>query len=147
MSGSRFRPFTRQQFEVLMNEMGFLEISRLGTFEHTYERLIANVPSDRRFAVRIYSTVDVGTGVTRQNGSDAIRVMVYDTLRNRPVTDWNVHRTTNAFTNTKERAREAWRYVLNSKHHCTCGCMMVERNGKHGPFLGCTNYPKCKNTR
>jgi ssDNA-binding Zn-finger/Zn-ribbon topoisomerase 1 len=28
-----------------------------------------------------------------------------------------------------------------------CGGAMVVRRGRRGPFLGCGNYPKCKNTR
>lgn len=27
-----------------------------------------------------------------------------------------------------------------------CGGMLVERNGKYGPFIGCSNYPSCKYT-
>jgi DNA topoisomerase-1 len=25
-----------------------------------------------------------------------------------------------------------------------CGSDLVKRHGRHGPFLGCSNYPKCK---
>ena len=28
-----------------------------------------------------------------------------------------------------------------------CGRPMVIRNGRFGPFLGCSGYPKCKNIR
>ena len=28
-----------------------------------------------------------------------------------------------------------------------CGGQLVERNGKYGVFIGCSNYPKCKYTR
>ncbi|MFA7601242.1 MAG: topoisomerase DNA-binding C4 zinc finger domain-containing protein, partial [Patescibacteria group bacterium] len=28
-----------------------------------------------------------------------------------------------------------------------CGSDMIVRNGKFGPFLGCSNYPKCKNLK
>lgn len=27
-----------------------------------------------------------------------------------------------------------------------CGGKMVERQGKYGKFIGCSNYPKCKYT-
>ena len=27
-----------------------------------------------------------------------------------------------------------------------CGGQLVERNGKNGRFMGCSNYPKCKFT-
>ena len=28
-----------------------------------------------------------------------------------------------------------------------CHCLMVERKGKHGPFMGCSDYPHCKHTQ
>jgi ssDNA-binding Zn-finger/Zn-ribbon topoisomerase 1 len=28
-----------------------------------------------------------------------------------------------------------------------CGAMMREKTGRYGPFLGCSNYPRCKETR
>ena len=32
-----------------------------------------------------------------------------------------------------------------SKNKCPkCGGILVEREGKYGKFLGCSNYPKCK---
>ncbi len=24
-----------------------------------------------------------------------------------------------------------------------CGCKLIEKQGKYGPFKGCSNYPKC----
>jgi len=27
-----------------------------------------------------------------------------------------------------------------------CGSQLVERNGKYGKFIGCSNYPNCKYT-
>jgi len=29
---------------------------------------------------------------------------------------------------------------------CTCGGRSVVRQGKHGEFYGCSNFPKCKHT-
>lgn len=28
-----------------------------------------------------------------------------------------------------------------------CGRRLVERQGKYGPFLGCTGYPSCRHTQ
>jgi ssDNA-binding Zn-finger/Zn-ribbon topoisomerase 1 len=34
-----------------------------------------------------------------------------------------------------------------SEHKCpVCGKPMIERNGRFGPFLGCSDYPSCKTT-
>jgi ssDNA-binding Zn-finger/Zn-ribbon topoisomerase 1 len=29
----------------------------------------------------------------------------------------------------------------------TCGGLMVEKNGKHGSFRGCVNFPICRGTK
>jgi DNA topoisomerase-1 len=35
-----------------------------------------------------------------------------------------------------------------SEHKCTvCGKPMVHKNGRFGPFLGCSGYPDCKTIR
>jgi ssDNA-binding Zn-finger/Zn-ribbon topoisomerase 1 len=36
--------------------------------------------------------------------------------------------------------------VLREKACPECGKQMKMRNGKHGQFLGCVGYPKCKHT-
>ena len=37
---------------------------------------------------------------------------------------------------------------IENKNKCPlCGAYLVGRNGKNGPFTGCSNYPKCKYTR
>src|SRR5271166_213691 len=28
-----------------------------------------------------------------------------------------------------------------------CGAVMRAKNGRYGPFLGCSNYPRCRETR
>ena len=147
MTGTRYRSFTKSQFDALMNEMRFAEV-KTTALEHVYQRVVHNgpKPSDR-FAIRLYSTVDVRTGVARDNGGDAIRVMLFDTQRDKPVQDWTVNRTQNAFTNVKARCRDAWGYVMDATHHCDCGSLMVERTSKRGAFLGCTSFPECKATK
>ena len=148
MATNRYRPFCRQDFEVLMTQIGFTEVCLDGVFEHVYQRIIYNgpFPSDR-FAIRIYSSVDIATTVTRDNGSDAIQIFLYDLKINKIVCKWKVHRTKNALLNTKERARDAWNYVMKAEHHCHCNSLMVERSGKRGIFLGCNAFPTCNYTR
>ena len=34
---------------------------------------------------------------------------------------------------------------MNITDDCpNCGSELVKRNGKHGNFIGCSNFPKCK---
>ena len=36
----------------------------------------------------------------------------------------------------------------NSMNKCPkCGGVLIARNGKYGPFIGCSNYPRCKYTK
>lgn len=36
----------------------------------------------------------------------------------------------------------------NSINKCPkCGGVLIARNGKYGPFIGCSNYPRCKYTK
>jgi hypothetical protein len=147
MTASRYRPITRDAFASAMSGVGFAETVRPGG-EHAYARRINNGPNPGRFEVLIYSSVQRDTGVTRPVGGDAIRILLMDAERNRPVLDWRVYRTASALDNTTERARSAWRYAMDPAHHCPdCKAMLVERTGKRGSFLGCTAFPACKATR
>ena len=38
-------------------------------------------------------------------------------------------------------------YDLNMCPEPGCGGVLKEKNGKYGPFLGCSNYPRCRYTR
>ena len=146
---SRYRSISHDAFASLMAEMGFSKVYPPNTVEYVFERVVTNGPhpSDR-FKVRIYSSIDLRTGTTRESGSDAIRVILFDTALGRGVVDLPlVMRTENALANVKARARTAWGYVMNANHHCDCGSLMAVRTGKRGTFLGCTSYPTCQSTR
>lgn len=144
----RYRPISFVAFKTAMDKIGFASIQLPNTWEHVWERAI-DCKLSHRYTVRIYSSVDMDTGITRDMGTDAIHVQVFDTVRNRPVVDYRVHRTENAITNLIERAREAYGYVSqHPEHHCSCGNgLMVARGKPERRFLGCTAYPACKETR
>jgi len=149
---SRYRPISRATFAAEMAAMGFAEVAYHGSKEHMYQRMMARKDgSPSRFVVRICSSVHMDTGTTRDCGEDAIRILLLDTdlkdHNGRPkiVQDWRTFRTENALRNMRERARDAFAYAI--KNRCECGAVMVERKGKTGPFMGCTDYPNCKQTR
>lgn len=159
MSG-RYREITYTAFKALMDEMRFRQVDLSNTMEFVFEHsvqcsLTANALD--RFKIRIMSSVDVRSNVTREVGSDAIRVLLLDMQptgkepgQTKIVMDWSVHRTTNALSNTRERAREAYGYVSkHPEHHCSCGSLMALRTTKKtgSTFLGCTAFPACKETK
>lgn len=149
---SRYRPISRAAFAAEMANMGFDEVALPGSMEHVYQRAITTKDgSPSRFVVRICSSVHMDTGTTRDCGEDAIRILLIDTDlkdrtgRHKIVQDWRTFRTENALRNMRERARDAFSYAIANR--CDCGAVMVERKGKTGPFMGCTDYPNCKQTR
>jgi len=147
---ARFRPISYVQFQKWMTEIGFVEAILPNVWEHVWLRPIrCSLSPDERFQVRVFSTISRNTGMTRAEGTDAIRVQVFDTVRNRPAKDFpRVLRTEGAHNNTIERARAAYGYVSqHPEHFCACGCLMVERKGSKGVFFGCTGYPACKMTK
>lgn len=153
---SRYRPISYTEFKLSMDEIGFEQIDLPEAMEFAFERVI-NCASTKdrpnRFKIRIMSSVDQRTLMTREVGADAIRILLLDTQpmggkKDKIVKDWTAFRTTNGLQNTLQRARDAWGYVSkHPEHHCSCGSLMVERKGKSGKFLGCTGYPECRQTK
>ena len=144
---SRFQEISFFDFSSWMFGIGFEAVDLENVFEYVWERKIVTRKYPDRFIVRIYSSISKNTNETRETGSDAIRVMLFDTVLDKPVKDWTVYRTKNAKSNVIARARDAWGYVIDSNHHCSCGSLMVQRSSRHGNFFGCTTYPTCKETR
>jgi len=156
--------------KVLEDEMGFKCINNVDpksegygiiANEYVFERVVkhhnpedfmkALTGKDFRYSIRIFSSVDRNSKKTRESGSDAIRVTLYDLKKDRPIkVERRVNRTVNAFHNMKERARELWRYVADGSHVCPdCEGLLVKRTAKRTKkdFLGCSAFPECKHTQ
>ncbi len=169
MSG--YVEFTYDQAkQVLVEDMGFKCINDvdpnsegfgINANEYVFERVVKNENADDfmkalkgdnfRYSIRIFSSLDRKTKRTREIGSDAIRVTLFDLKQDRPVkAERRVNRTVNAFRNMKERAQELWKYVADGNHVCPkCESLLVKRTAKRTKknFLGCSNYPKCTHTQ
>lgn len=77
---SNFVTLSKKQFEDALPS-GWREVKGERVWEIIYE-----LPTSRKhLGVRIYSTVDVRTGVTRELGKDAIRIVYWDLLNDRPI--------------------------------------------------------------
>ena len=56
-------------------------------------------------------------------------------VRYRPYADWT----------NEEKTKIKENKTLEEQMICPkCHGSLIERNGKYGPFIGCSNYPKCK---
>ena len=108
--------------------------------EHTFERRYGYTD----FGIIVFSSLDKRSNECRDVGSDAIRVVVWDYIKNKPVIEHRVYRTQHAVTNMLDKCKETWTYI--AKNRCQLdGGLMIERSGKYGKFMGCSNYPTCKN--
>ena len=75
-----FITLTKEQFEAILPK-GFQIVEGEGAKEIIYQFKTANPHVD----VRLYSTVDIRTGVTRDKGADAIRIIFWNLKEDRPM--------------------------------------------------------------
>lgn len=106
------------------------------------------MPDHNGIVLRVYSTIDKRSGKARSKGADAIRLVVFNRHVMRPMGGRKkTLRIKTYCKNLTEKINslfEEWeQYVTRCEE---CGGWMVERSGKYGDFLGCSNYPDCDNT-
>ena len=141
---SNFVEITKDDFDTFMDALGFQQVEP----NHRCHEAVYDAPyGDGGCFVRVYSTIatdDVGRGV----GKDAIRVVAVSPGGDvflKP--NKRVHRTKNWRRNTLDRIERI--HELNpafEERPCTCGGTLRTRAGRHGAFLGCSNYPRCRIT-
>lgn len=139
---TKYVEITYSQFQSLMDEMGFKEIVVPGVYERIWSFVIVNTP----YEIRVFSSINVSTDVSRNNGKDAIRCMMVRSDKNKtPIVSYTVYRTKSALQNVKKQCRVLW---LQHKSKCPhCDGIMVERLSKtKHRFMGCSNYPVCTHT-
>jgi hypothetical protein len=152
---------TLEFFENKMSGLGFNDRETEGTFEIVFSREIP----DTGLSVVVFSSIDIRTGEIRETGTDAIRVTLWNDQTNRPIkVEKRVNRVgkcEDILERVAERAREIWKLGIDKARNTDENCdkcreqniigMMVERKIKRGAkkgktFLGCSNFPLCRNT-
>jgi hypothetical protein len=104
--------------------------------------------------IRIFSSLDSRGGGSRDVGRDAIRVVIVDPegfpwckafARVHRVKGWRANLLRRIETPLEESSLYRW---VPERYGCTEGCSGILRTrwGKKGSFLGCSNYPRCRNT-
>lgn len=92
--------------------------------------------------VKVYSSIV--KGVSREVGSDAIRVIGWDTVSNLPVmsSERRVNRTEGWRQNLASRIEDVREKMQNVEKCKICGGILVERENRttHQKFMGCLNY-------
>ena len=123
------------------------------TWEMVYGKRVYMQGSPRQLTLRIYTTIDPETGIAREKGSDAIRVALFwreiltDSSGNESAApskliggDTKCLRVESWASNLGGRL-EHWPDLIGPE--CPrCERPMVQRDGKHGAFWGCTGWRK-----
>ena len=96
--------------------------------------------------IRIYSTLTEEYGV-RGKGTDAIRVVCVAGMDDIFYNTKRVHRTQNWRKNMVNRIDTIYEEMPQPRlcDKCDDG-ILLPKKGKFGEFLGCSNYPDCRNT-
>lgn len=141
---TKFKRISEAEFEEKLSSVASFERVEDGeSKENVYS---INLPADD-LEVRVYSTLE--RGAARDKGSDAIRTTIYDTEHNVVVGGLTkTLRLDSWFDNLRPKLIDLvsnWRdYDYGMCPSCTG--RMVKRDGSHGSFLGCSNYPACSHT-
>lgn len=146
----RFTQVPYAQFKTAMDEAGFARVAVENTHEVVFERAVTTRSNKSYpYKVRVLSTFDTNTLVMRDNGSDAIRVLLVPIGNDVPLkVEKRVNRAgtaTGIVDRTVERARQIFKYAISNEAYCpSCGGLLVLRRAPgRRAFRGCSNYPRC----
>lgn len=145
----KYTPITQEEMEEFIH--GFIwdfHYDHKSPSREIVYRTNAAAPNRDSISLKVFTTIDERTGVSRGKGADAIRTVLWDDKLGHPVGG-----------KTKTLRIETWRKNLKDKivklidesediiNDCPeCGDYLVVRDGKYGKFLGCRNYPDCYHT-
>lgn len=142
MSGT-YTEITESEMESLLcDELGFRRAAVFGegANEMVYDYQF-DTKSGERLAIVVYSSIDELTGLSRDSGSDAIRVV----LMWEDVEKWKaigstkrVNRIGTWRKNLRKRLSN-WTEMIEGRCE-NCGAPLTVRCGQHGKFLGCVRY-------
>lgn len=110
--------------------------------------------------VKVFTTLTHARATARECGDDAVRIVVgieteagfvpqekgVKMLRTAPANPDENARVEAFLGRLTDNIREAWARARDARLCRACGGAMRFRKGKFGDFLGCANYPTCKNT-
>lgn len=156
--GTRFVEVPTDRLVAELEDIGTKVTAKGGTFAWALsgrERVFDLTVPGARAQVRVFTTLD-GAATARDCGEDAVRVCVgaivdgrfkptekgTKILRTAPQGD--ADRVGTWLARLREAIRGAY---VRAREVCgcpACGRPMVRREGKFGPFMGCTGFPECK---
>jgi hypothetical protein len=132
--------------EITQSEFEYV-LSHLGKIGYTWKILEEPNAKEKIYMVsindihmKVFSSL-VG-GVSRAVGADAIRVIGWDIVSDRPVSssECRVNRTDNWAENLRKRVETVVGKMIDTPKCSICGGSVVDVNGKYGKFKSCLNY-------
>jgi len=148
MSARQAVTIERQDMDLFMDALGFTEADVPGCTEVCYEAPYG----EQGCRARIYSSISTNDGTSRLLGRDAIRVVCIDPDGNVFLKPFpRVHRITTWRKNLLSRIDSLFAapedYGWTEPIPCSCGGLLRVKPGRHGPFMGCSAFPVCRETR
>lgn len=142
MSGTYTEITESEMNRFLCGKLGFGRGSTFGegANEKVYDYQF-DTKSGERLAIVVYSSIDELTGLSRDSGSDAIRVV----LMWKSSDGWKAIGSTgrvNRIDTWRKNLRKrlsGWKDMLEGKCK-SCGAPLTVRKGEYGKFLGCARY-------
>lgn len=156
MTNKTYVNVTKADMDDFLLPQGFILIQVPGTMELVYAKRVDQ--GSNNLSLRVNTGINPD-GNSRDCGADAMRVVLF--MREKKA-DENGKPIVKMLAGSKKVLRiPTWRKNLQTRLDkwadecltvCACGRPMAVRTAKQGDnkgkkFLGCTNYPVCKNTK
>lgn len=109
---------------------------------------VFDVPAGKNTILRIFSSIDIRSKISRNYGADAIRLLLINKEFDIPVTK---SQKTLRMENWRDHLSRKINYLLDYIEYfdrtCPlCNSPMFVRKGMAGEFWGCSKYPECNYT-
>lgn len=118
------------------------QINERNVKEYVYELITFN----ENISIKIYSSIDIFKGQTRDSGEDAIRCILVYKNKNIFISKTHTKRLKNWEVNLGTKINELLNKIKDIPECPSCKELMVQRKGKYQLFWGCSNYPNCNHT-
>jgi hypothetical protein len=153
-SKRKYERITYDEFRDFLDDLryGFYENDDVEGGERVFESE-GLMPFDDDVILRIYSTIPKHGQGARDRGDDAIRTVVWSREEERPI---GGRTKTLRIQTWRKNLREKIESIMEETQQYVTECpvcltypftrdhgFLVEKSGKYGPIVGCTNYPEC----
>lgn len=137
----KYADISREEFEEVMNSY------KAKTSIRSVEgEIIYRIPLKNDFSIWVYSTINPISGMSKERGEDAIRMVLMYKNTKAVMKESKTLRTTNWKKNLESKIKDLTERA--TEYRCPWGHGLVKRPGKggKGSFYGCAMFPDCKYT-